>query len=78
MIDVFREQPFSETLVHRLSWVHEDVSTSPQSSCTHRCRSRQFLRVHKDILPEKLLRQTFSLHIFCSCWYILFSSTMLP
>jgi len=54
-------------------------------SMKHRCRSRQSFGGAKNILPrfsqicpKNIFVQTFLLQIFCSCWYITFSSTMLP
>ena len=51
----------------------------------NRCRCRQFFGGAKDILPEfpqicrkTFMRQNFSLQIFCSWRYILFSSAKLP
>ena len=51
----------------------------------HRCMSKQFFWGAKNILPgfsqicpKNFFVQTFPLQIFCSCWCITFSSTMLP
>jgi len=44
----------------------------------NRCRNRQFLGVQRVFCPKKFYATNFSLQIFCSCCWIIFSSTMVP
>ena len=67
----------------------EEMGIFPKGSrfgtSRHRCRSKQFLEVRRVFCPtfpklsrKNFLRQTSSLQIFSSFWYIMFSSTTLP